>query len=106
MRIKNFERIRVFIEQQTQAELKRLRLDKQQLTIEKIKNDAMERKQQEQLQMKKQLEDYEKYKQDEATLNKRLECKEFLVEFSEKMGVMETLLEKHKGNKKESKERI
>ena len=33
----------------------------------------MERKQQEQLQMKKQLEDYEQYKQEEATLNKRLE---------------------------------
>ena len=94
-----------FIEQQTQAELKRLHLDKQrELTREKIKNDAMERKQQEQLQMKKQLEDYEQYKQEEATLNKHLEShKEFLVEFSEKMGVMKTLLEKHEGNKKKAK---
>lgn len=94
-----------FIEQQTQAELKRQHLDKQrQLTREKIKNDMKESKEQEEQSKKKQLEAYEQYKKDETTLNKNLEShKQFLLKYSEKKGIMETFLEKHKGNKKKAK---
>ena len=62
----------------------------------------MERKQQEQLQMKKQLEEKQlmnmRYKQEEASLNKRLESKRLKTNYWIKwikMGVMKTLLEKH-----------
>ena len=94
-----------FIEQQTQAELKRQHLDKQrQLTREKIKNDMKERKEQAGQTEKKQLEAYEQYKKDEATLTKHLEShKQFLLKYSEKTGVMKTFLDKHKGNKKKAK---
>ena len=94
-----------FIEQQTQAELKRQHLDKKrQLTREKIKNDMKESKEQEEQSKKKQLEAYEQYKKDETTLNKHLEShKQFLLDYSGKTGVMETFLEKHKGNKKKAK---
>ena len=94
-----------FIEQQTQAELKRLHLDKQrQLTREKIKNDNKERKEQKEKEKEKQLEAYEQYKQEESTLNKHLEShKQFLLDYSGKTGIMKTLLEKHKGNKKKAK---
>ena len=94
-----------FIEQQTQAELKRQHLDKKrQLTREKIKNDMKESKEQEEQSKKKQLEAYEQYKKDETTLNKHLEShKQFLLDYSGKTGVMKTFLEKHKGNKKKAK---
>lgn len=94
-----------FIEQQTQAELKRQHLDKKrQLTREKIKNDMKESKEQEEQTEKKQLEAYEQYKKDETTLNKHLEShKQFLLNYSDKTGVMKTFLEKHKGNKKKAK---
>ena len=94
-----------FIEQQTQAELKRQHLDKKrQLTREKIKNDMKESKEQEEQSKKKQLEAYEQYKKDEAELTKHLEShKQFLLKYSEKTGIMKTLLEKHKGNKKKAK---
>ena len=93
-----------FIEQQTQAELKRQHLDKQrQLTREKIKNDMKERKEQEGETEKKKLEAYEQHKKDEATLTKHLEShKQFLLKYSEKTGVMKTFLDKHKGNKKKA----
>ena len=94
-----------FIEQQTQAELKRQHLDKQrQLTREKIKNDMKERQDKEQQTEKKQLEAFEQYKKDETTLTKHLEShKQFLLKYSEKAGVMKTFLDKHKGNKKKAK---
>ena len=94
-----------FIEQQTQAELKRQHLDKKrQLTREKIKNDMKERKEQKEQEEQKQLEAYEQYKKDETTLNKHLEShKQFLLDYSGKTGVMKTFLEKHKGNKKKAK---
>ena len=94
-----------FIEQQTQAELKRQHLDKKRkLTREKIKNDMKESKEQEEQSKKKQLEAYEQYKKDEAELTKHLEShKQFLLKYSEKTGIMKTLLEKHKGNKKKAK---
>ena len=94
-----------FIKQQEQAELKRQHLDRErQLTREKIKGDAKERQEQEEKEKEKQLEAYKLYKQDEATLNEHMNShKELLTEFSEKTGVMETLLEKHKGNKKKAK---
>ena len=94
-----------FIEQQTQAELKRQHLDKQrQLTREKIKGNMKERKEQEEQETKKQLEAFEQYKKDEATLTKHLEShKQFLLKYSDKTGVMKTFLEKHKGNKKKAK---
>ena len=93
-----------FIEQQTQAELKRQHLDKQrQLTREKIKNDMKERKEQEGQTEKKQLEAYEQYKKDEAELTKHLEShKQFLLKYSDKTGIMKTFLDKHKGNKKKA----
>lgn len=93
-----------FIEQQTQAELKRQHLDKKrQLTREKIKNDMKERKEQEGETEKKQLETFEQYKKDEVELTKHLEShKQFLLKYSEKTGVMKTFLDKHKGNKKKA----
>ena len=93
-----------FITQQQQAELKRQHLEQERkLNHEKIKNEAKERKESEQQNVKKQLEGYEQYKQNEANLNKHLEShKQLLTEFSEKMGIMETFLEKHKGNKKKA----
>ena len=93
-----------FIEQQTQAELKRQHLDKKrQLTREKIKNDIKESKEQEEQETKKQLEAFEQYKKDQATLTKHLEShKQFLLKYSENTGVMKTFLEKHKGNKKKA----
>lgn len=94
-----------FIEQQTQAELKRLHLDKKrQLTREKIKNDIKEKKEQKEKEKEKQLEAFEQYKKDEAELAKHLEShKQFLQEYAKKAGVMKTFLEKHKGNKKKAK---
>jgi hypothetical protein len=94
-----------FIEQQTQAELKREHLDKQrQLTREKVKDNMKERKEQEEQAEKKQLEAFEQHKKDETTLTKHLEShKQFLLKYSEKTGVMKTFLEKHKGNKKKAK---
>jgi len=93
-----------FIEQQTQAELKRQHLEQErQLTRKKIKNSVKERKEQEEQGMKKQLEAFEQYKKDEATLTKHLEShKQFLLNYSDKTGVMETFLDKHKGNKKKA----
>ncbi len=93
-----------FIEQQTQAELKRKHLDKQrQLTREKIKNEAKERQDKEQQEKNKQHETYEQYKKEEAMVNEHLDShKQLLHGYSEKTGVMETLLEKHKGNKKKA----
>jgi hypothetical protein len=93
-----------FIEQQTQAELKRQHLDKQrQFNREKIKDNMKERKEQEEQGMKKQLEAFEQYKKDEATLTKHLEShKQFLLKYSDKTGVMKTFLDKHKGNKKKA----
>ena len=94
-----------FIEQQTQAELKRQHLDKQRkFNREKIKGNMKERKEQEGQTEKKQLEAFEQYKKDEATLTKHLEShKQFLLKYSEKTGVMKTFLDKHKGNKKKAK---
>ena len=93
-----------FIEQQTQAELKRQHLDKQrQFNREKIKNNMKERKEQEGQAEKKQLEAYEQYKKDEAELTKHLDShKQFLLKYSDKTGVMKTFLDKHKGNKKKA----
>ena len=93
-----------FITQQQQAELKRQHLEQERkLNREKIKNLAKERKESEQQKVKKQVEGYEQYKQNEANLNKHLEShKQLLTEFSEKMGIMKTFLEKHKGNKKKA----
>jgi len=93
-----------FIEQRTQAELKRQHMDEERkLTRNKIKNDAKERQEQEEKGKKKQLETYEQYKQHEAILNQHLDShKQFLQEYSDKTGIMETLLEKHKGNKKKA----
>jgi len=93
-----------FIEQQTQAELKRQHLEQErQLTRKKIKNSVKERKEQEEQGMKKQLEAFEQHKKDEATLTKHLEShKQFLLNYSDKTGVMETFLDKHKGNKKKA----
>ena len=92
------------IPQQQQVELKRQHLDQERkLNREKIKNLAKERKETEQQNVKKQLEDYEQYKQNEANLNEHMEShKQLLSEFSEKMGIMKTFLEKHKGNKKKA----
>jgi len=93
-----------FIEQQTQAELKRQHLDKQrQFNREKIKDNMKERKEQEEQAEKKQLEAFEQHKKDEATLTKHLEShKQFLLNYSDKTGVMKTFLEKHRGNKKKA----
>ena len=93
-----------FITQQQQAELKRQHLEQERkLNREKIKNLAKERKESEQQNVKKQVEGYEQYKQNEANLNKHLEShKQLLTEFSEKMDIMKTFLEKHKGNKKKA----
>jgi len=93
-----------FITQQQQAELKRQHLEQERkLNHEKIKNEAKERKESEQQNVKKQLEGYEQHKQNEANLNKHLEShKQLLTEFSEKMDIMKTFLEKHKGNKKKA----
>ena len=93
-----------FIEQQTQAELKRQHLDKQrQFNREKIKDNMKERKEQEEQTEKKQLEAFEQYKKDQATLTKHLEShKQFLLKYSDKTGIMKTFLDKHKGNKKKA----
>ena len=93
-----------FIEQQTQAELKRQHLDKQrQFNREKIKDNMKERKEQEEQTEKKQLEAFEQHKKDEATLTKHLEShKQFLLKYSDKTGIMKTFLDKHKGNKKKA----
>jgi len=93
-----------FIEQQTQAELKRQHLEQErQLTRKKIKNSVKERKEQEEQETKKKLEAFEQRKKDETTLTKHLEShKQFLLKYSEKTGVMETFLDKHKGNKKKA----
>ena len=93
-----------FITQQQQAELKRQHLEQERkLNREKIKNLAKERKESEEKNLKKQREDYEQYKQNEANLNEHMEShKQLLSEFSEKMGIMKTFLEKHKGNKKKA----
>ena len=94
-----------FIEQQTQAELNRLHLDKKrQLTRKKIKSDMKERKEQKEKEKEKQLEAYEQYRKDKAELTKHLEShKQFLQEYAKKTGAMKIFLEKHKGNKKKAK---
>ena len=93
-----------FITQQQQVELKCQHLEQERkLNREKIKNEAKERKESEQQNVKKQVEGYEQYKQNEANLNKHLEShKQLLTEFLEKMDIMKTFLEKHKGNKKKA----
>lgn len=93
-----------FITQQQQADVKRLYLEQgRKLNRENIKNLAKERKEQEEKNKKKQLEDYEQYKQHDKTTNEHLQAhKQFLLDYSEQTGAMNTFLEKHKGNKKKA----
>ena len=92
------------MKQQQQAEVKRWYLEQgRKLNRENIKNLAKERKEQEEKNKKKQLEDYEQYKQHDKTTNEHLQAhKQFLLDYSEQTGAMNTFLEKHKGNKKKA----
>lgn len=93
-----------FIKQQEQTEFKRRCLERErQLNRDKIKNESLKRKEKDEQEMKKQLEEYKQYKQNETILNNNLEShKKIINDYSEKMGTMEKLIKKNKGNVKKA----